>query len=135
MPNCSKCRYIRVSQSHLCVFQEMKPCTSTTDCVLHSAADEEKPSNTKKRNWSSGSFLKSKTVLPASSTVQLEDVMQAELNSDLITPTFSGEEDALAWRKVQSINCLILRNLEREGPLLLFIYFFFTLQFKDFICS
>lgn len=56
--------------------------------------------------------------------------MQVELNSDLITPTFSGEEDALAWWKVQNINCLILRNLERKGLLLLFIYFF--LQFKDF---
>lgn len=118
--------HTRKSISSLC-FQEMRPCTSTTDCVLHSAAEEEKPSNMKRQYWSSGGFLKSKTVSPSSSTVQLEDVMQVELNSDLITPTFSGEEDALAWWKVQNINCLILRNLERKGLLLLFIYFFFAI--------
>lgn len=63
---------------------------------------------------------------PASSAVQLGDVMQAEL----ITPNISGEEDALAWWKVRNINCLILRNLEREGLLLLLIYSFFFCNLK-----
>ena len=97
MPNCSKLRHIaKLNSSHLCVLQEKRACVSTTDAVLQSAAEAE-PSALKKRKQSLGSFFKSRAVPPASSTVQLEEAMEAELNSYLMTSSINGDEDPLAW--------------------------------------
>lgn len=87
----------------ICVLQEKRARVNTTDAMLQSAA-KAKPSTVEKEKQSLGSFFKS-------STVQLEDAMEAELNSYLVTPAIDGEEDPLVWWKVYNVNFLMLSKL------------------------
>ncbi|KAK0147408.1 Zinc finger BED domain-containing protein 1 [Merluccius polli] len=77
------------------------------------SAEEEPPSTSTKRKRSLGSFFKTKAV-PASSTVQLEDTIKAELDNYLITPTIDGEQDPLAWWRVHNVNFPWLSKLARK---------------------
>lgn len=66
-------------------------------------AAEPSTSTQKKYKRSLGSFLKRITV-PNTSSMQLEDSMEAELNGYLITPVIDGEQDPLAWWKLHRVN-------------------------------
>ncbi|KAK1905234.1 Zinc finger BED domain containing protein 1, partial [Dissostichus eleginoides] len=78
---------------------EKRAHASTTDAVLPSAGEAE-PFTSKKAKRSLGSFFKSSAAVPPASTaVQLEGAIEAEVNTYLMTPTIDGEEDPLAWWK------------------------------------
>lgn len=97
----------------ICVLQEKRVQASTTDAVLPSAGEAE-PSTSKKAKRSLGSFFKSSTAVPpgpASTAVQLEGAIEAEVNTYLMTPTIDGEEDPLAWWKVHRVNFPMLSKL------------------------
>jgi len=71
-----------------------------------------KPSAEKAKK-SLGSFFKT-SVAPPALPVQLEDVVEAELNSYLMTPAIDGEENPLAWWKLHKINFPQLSKLARN---------------------
>ncbi|XP_063730327.1 E3 SUMO-protein ligase ZBED1-like isoform X1 [Eleginops maclovinus] len=91
--------------------KEQRACVTTHPMPL--SAEEEPPSTSTKRKRSLGSFFKTKAV-PASSTVQLEDTIKAELDNYLITPTIDGEQDPLAWWRVHNVNFPWLSKLARK---------------------
>ncbi|XP_063742455.1 E3 SUMO-protein ligase ZBED1-like [Eleginops maclovinus] len=91
--------------------KEQRACVTTHPMPL--SAEEEPPSTSTKRKRSLGSFFKTKAV-PASSTVQLEDIIKAELDNYLITPTIDGEQDPLAWWRVHNVNFPWLSKLARK---------------------
>ncbi|XP_063759366.1 E3 SUMO-protein ligase ZBED1-like isoform X1 [Eleginops maclovinus] len=91
--------------------KEQRACVTTHPMPL--SAEEESPSTSTKRKRSLGSFFKTKAV-PASSTVQLEDTIKAELDNYLITPTIDGEQDPLAWWRVHNVNFPWLSKLARK---------------------
>lgn len=96
----------------VCVLQEKRAHASTTDDVLQSAGEAE-PSKKAKRSL--GSFFKSSAAVPPASTaVQLECAIEAEVNIYLMTPTIDGEEDPLAWWKVHRVNFPMLSKLARK---------------------
>ncbi|XP_030224922.1 zinc finger BED domain-containing protein 1-like [Gadus morhua] len=91
--------------------KEQRACVTTHPMPL--SAEEEPPSTSTKRKRSLGSFFKTKAI-PASSTVQLEDTIKAELDNYLITPTVDGEQDPLAWWRVHNVNFPWLSKLARK---------------------
>ncbi|CAL8311028.1 unnamed protein product [Gadus morhua 'NCC'] len=80
---------------------EKRACVSTTDHMPQGAAEAE-PCTTGKGKRSLGSFFKSKAVPPSSSTTQLEDAINAEVDNYLMTPTINGEEDPQPWWRMHN---------------------------------
>ncbi|XP_038134357.1 E3 SUMO-protein ligase ZBED1-like [Cyprinodon tularosa] len=98
----------RVKMEQLAL-KEQRACVTTHPMPL--SAEEEPPSTSTKRKWSLGSFFKA---VPASSTMQLEDTIKAELDNYLITPTIGGEQDPLAWWRVHNVNFPWLSKLAHK---------------------
>ena len=98
----------------ICVFQEKRACVSTTDHMPQGAAEAE-PCTTGKGKRSLGSFFKSKAVPPpSSSTTQLEDAINAEVDNYLMTPTINGEEDPQPWWRMHNVSFPQLSKLARK---------------------
>ncbi|XP_061884799.1 E3 SUMO-protein ligase ZBED1-like [Entelurus aequoreus] len=94
--------------------KEKRARVSTTEAMPQGAAEAE-PSTVGKGKRSLGSFFKSRpSVPPPSTTMQLEDAINAELNSYLITPTIDGEDNPLAWWRVHNVNFPWLSKLARK---------------------
>ncbi|XP_038129439.1 E3 SUMO-protein ligase ZBED1-like [Cyprinodon tularosa] len=89
--------------------KEQRACVKTHPMPL--STEEEPPSTSTKRKRSLGSFFKA---VPASSTMQLEDTIKAELDNYLITPSIDGEQDPLAWWRVHNVNFPWLSRLARK---------------------
>ncbi|KAK5929925.1 hypothetical protein CgunFtcFv8_011114 [Champsocephalus gunnari] len=91
--------------------KEKRAQASTTDAVLPSAGEAE-PSTSKKAKRSLGSFFKSSAAVPPASTaVQLEGAIEADVNTYLMTRTIDGEEDPLAWWKLQVLLGWLMVNV------------------------
>lgn len=67
----------------------------------------------KKAKKSLGSFFKTAPV-PTSSSVQLEQAVEAKLNSYLLFPTIDSEADPLAWWKLHQVSFPRLSELARK---------------------
>ncbi|XP_038130854.1 E3 SUMO-protein ligase ZBED1-like [Cyprinodon tularosa] len=87
--------------------QEKRSRTETTTMPKNAQPSVEKGKK------SLGSFFKT-AVGSSVSCMQPEDVVEAELNSYLMTPTIDGEEDPLAWWKMHRINFPQLCNMARK---------------------
>ncbi|XP_061096829.1 E3 SUMO-protein ligase ZBED1 isoform X2 [Conger conger] len=83
---------------------------SRTETV--SKAQSAKPSAEKAKK-SLCSFFKTSVASPAL-LVQLDNVVEAELNTYLFTPAIDGEENPLAWWKLHKINFPQLSKLARK---------------------
>lgn len=86
-------------------------------CILLSdseAQSMEQPSAAeKKAKKSLGSFFKTAPV-PSSSSVQMAQAIEAELNSYLLSPTIDSEADPLAWWKLHQVSYAQLSKLARK---------------------
>ena len=63
------------------------------------------PPSNKKAKRSLGSLLKTSPgpTTPNASSMQLEQALEAELNSYLLSPTIDSEADPLAWWKLHQV--------------------------------
>ncbi|XP_053298983.1 E3 SUMO-protein ligase ZBED1 [Pleuronectes platessa] len=74
------------------------------------------PPSNKKAKRSLGSLLKTSPgpTTPTASSMQLEQALEAELNSYLLSPTIDSEADPLAWWKLHQVTYSKLSKLARR---------------------
>ncbi|XP_066544980.1 E3 SUMO-protein ligase ZBED1 [Amia ocellicauda] len=97
-----------MQESARCTYNQEK--RSRTETIQKPQSAQTSGEKAKK---SLGSLFKT-SVASSALPVQLEDVVEAELNSYLLTPVIDGEDDPLAWWKVHKINFPKLCKIARK---------------------